>query len=234
MVDHVFEYYDSPEHKNVKLVAIKMRKSASIWWENLKRQCERNGKKKIQTWEKMKKELKRKYISFNYCQDIYLKIQNLKQQDLSVEEYSAEFENLIIDGDLQESKEQVIACYLVGLRFDIARVICMQPYSTLEGVIKLALKVRHVAKEGFVMDLTSKNPSDAKTTPKPQVQILKHKPHQESTLKRCFKCQGLGHTDFECPNQKVIALIKEDEAKEDVEEVVESNHVQEDKKRSLL
>ena len=32
----------------------------------------------------------------------------------------------------------------------------------------------------------------------------------------------------------MIALIEEDEAKEDFEEVVESNHVQEDEKSSLL
>ena len=38
------------------------------------------------------------------------------------------------------------------------------------------------------------------------------------------------HIDFECPNQKVIALIKE----EDVEVVVKFNHVQEDEKSSLL
>ena len=90
----------------------------------------------------------------------------------------------------------------------------MQSYNTLEDVIKLALKVnalykyrsstivRSVVKEGFVVDSTTKNPSDAKTTPKPQVQNEVHKSHQESTPKRCFKCQGLGHIDFECPNQK--------------------------------
>ena len=83
----------------MKLVAIKICKNDSIWWENLKRQCERDGKKKIQTWEKMEKELKRKCLFFNYRQDIYLKIQNFKQQDLSVEEYLAKFVNLIIKGD---------------------------------------------------------------------------------------------------------------------------------------
>ena len=52
----------------------------------------------------------------------------------------------------------------------------------------------------------------------------------------CFKYQGLGHIDSKCPNQKVIALIEEDEAKEeDVEQVIESNHVQEvEEKNSLL
>ena len=71
----------------------------------------------------MKKELKRKYLSFNYRQDIYLKIQNFKQQDSSVEEYSAKFVNLIIKGDLQEVEEICITHCIAGLRYDIARVI---------------------------------------------------------------------------------------------------------------
>ena len=54
---------------------------------------------------------------FHYRLDIFLKIQNLKQQNLTVEEYSAEFENLMIKGDLQEAEEQSIARYLAGLRF---------------------------------------------------------------------------------------------------------------------
>ena len=90
----------------------------------------------------MKKELKMKYLSFNYRQDSYLKIQNFKQQDLSVEEYSAKFVNLIIKRDLQEAKEICISHYIVGLRYDIARVIFLKPYHSLQDVMKLALKVR--------------------------------------------------------------------------------------------
>ena len=37
-VERVFEYNDPPEWQKVKLVAIKMSKNASFWWENLKRQ----------------------------------------------------------------------------------------------------------------------------------------------------------------------------------------------------
>ena len=65
-IKRVFEYCDPLEWQKVKLVAIKMRKNASFWWENLKRQRQRDGKKKIETWEKMKKELKRKYLPFHY------------------------------------------------------------------------------------------------------------------------------------------------------------------------
>ena len=241
-VERVFEYYDPLERQKVKLVAIKMRKNASFWWENLKRQRQRDDKKKIETWEKMKKELKRKYLPFHYRQDIFLKIQNLKQQNLTVEEYSAEFENLIIKGDLQEAEEQSIARYLSGLRFEISKTVQLQPYNTLQDVIKLALKVEALnkyggfttnrIKEGFIKNSTSRGPSSAKTTLKPQVKGEVHKPQQESTSKsrQCFKCHGFGHIASECPNRRVVALVEEYEAEEeeDVEEAIEFDHEDKD------
>ncbi|KAL5760599.1 hypothetical protein ACOSQ2_019437 [Xanthoceras sorbifolium] len=48
-VDRIFDYQDVPENKKVKLVAIKFRKHASFWWENLKRQREREGRSRIVT-----------------------------------------------------------------------------------------------------------------------------------------------------------------------------------------
>ena len=44
-----------------------------------------------------------------------------------MEEYSAEFENLMIKGDLQEAEEQSIARYLSGLRFEISKTVQLQP-----------------------------------------------------------------------------------------------------------
>ena len=58
-----------------------------------------------------------------------------------MEEYSAKFVNLIIKGDLQEAEEICIAHYISGLRYDIARVIFLKPYHSLQDVVKLALKV---------------------------------------------------------------------------------------------
>ena len=59
-----------------------------------------------------------------------------------MEEYSAKFVNLIIKGDLQEAEEICIAHhYIAGLRSGIARVIFLEPYNSLQDVMKLALKV---------------------------------------------------------------------------------------------
>ena len=55
-----------------------------------------------------------------------------------------------------------------------------------------------MANEGFVKGSISWNPSGTKTTPTQ----VKSEAQQELTskLKMCFKCQGLGHIDSECPN----------------------------------
>ena len=80
-------------------------------------------------------------------------------------------------------------------------------------MIKLALKVEALnkygdfttnrIKEGFIKNLTSRGPSTAKTTLKPQAKGEVHKPQQESTSKsrQCFKCHGFGHIASECPNR---------------------------------
>ena len=71
----------------------------------------------------MKRELKRKYLPDNYRQEIFLKIHDFKQKDLSVEEYTAEFDNLMLKGELVEPEEQTIARYLGDLKYEIAKVV---------------------------------------------------------------------------------------------------------------
>ena len=92
-----------------------------------------------------------------------------------------------------------LPCYLASLRFNNARVIYLQPYHTLQEVLKLALKVevpnryrsftttRSVAKEEFAKDSTAMSPSDTRTSPKSQVTSEVHKSEQESTSKS--KCR---------------------------------------------
>jgi hypothetical protein len=83
-IERIFEYKDVSEHHKVKLVAIKLRKHASLWWEHVKKQRERERKSRIVTWEKMKKALKRKYLPDHYRQDAFLKFHNFRQNELSV------------------------------------------------------------------------------------------------------------------------------------------------------
>ena len=53
----------------------------------------------------MKKVLKRKYLPDHYRQDAFLNFHNFRQNKLSVEEYTAEFDHSMMRYDIVEPKE---------------------------------------------------------------------------------------------------------------------------------
>ena len=61
-VERVFEYEDIPEEKKVMLVALRLRKYASLSWTNLCAKRVRESKTKIWTWEKMTAKLKAGFV----------------------------------------------------------------------------------------------------------------------------------------------------------------------------
>ena len=75
----VVEYKDILDDNNVKLVALKIRKCASIWWPNVISKRVRKGKRKIKTWDEMKEKLKSKFCPSQYLEDNFLKLHHLKQ-----------------------------------------------------------------------------------------------------------------------------------------------------------
>ncbi|GJR73170.1 phospholipase D zeta 1-like protein isoform X1 [Tanacetum coccineum] len=72
----------------------------------------REGKHKVESWEKMKRLLKAKFLPVTYKQDAYLDYHNLKQGSLPVEELIREFERMRMRCGADEDEEQVIARFL--------------------------------------------------------------------------------------------------------------------------
>uniref|UniRef100_A0A2N9ICK2 RNA-directed DNA polymerase n=1 Tax=Fagus sylvatica TaxID=28930 RepID=A0A2N9ICK2_FAGSY len=206
-VERIFDFKDVPENRKVKVVAIKLRKHASIWWEHLKRQREREGRERITTWAKMKRELKRKYLPDHYKQDAFMKFHNFKQRELSVEEYTAEFDHLMIRCDVVEQEEQMIARYLGGWRSNRKKnvAIVFDPLLEMEfltvGVVPLLKPLPY--------------PKTAAAKPKNEATSGSNRPVISNTNRRCFKCQGFGHIASDCPNRKMVTLVEEDMEMED-------------------
>ena len=164
-----------------------------------------------------------------------MKFHNFKQFDLSVDDYTREFEYLMLKCDVVEPKKQTIARYLGGLKKEIAEVIKLQWYWTFNDVRKLALIVEQQRKDlrryatksmwSTSYGITG-NPgasssklafNKASTTNKPETK--NDKPTNTSNaLKKCFKCQGYGHIASECPNRKVITIVENEVVEEEEEE----------------
>ena len=105
IVEKIFDLKDILDDKRVKIIAIKLRKLALIWWENLMRQWEQESRSKIKIWEKMQRELTHKYLSTHYRQEMFIKFHNLQQRNLTIEEYRMEFELLKMKCDVREPEE---------------------------------------------------------------------------------------------------------------------------------
>jgi len=75
IVERLFKYKEVLEEQKVKIVAAKLKKHTSIWWENLKRKRKCEGKSKIKTWEKMRQKLYRKYLPPLYYKENFTQLQ---------------------------------------------------------------------------------------------------------------------------------------------------------------
>nr|GFD29162.1 reverse transcriptase [Tanacetum cinerariifolium] len=115
-VKRIFDYQDVPEDVKVKIVAIKLKRHASVWWEQLKLRRARENKYKIRTWEKMKRELRKKFFPDGYLQDAFLQLYDFTQQKLLVVDYTEQFEHFMLRCGIIEPEEQTIARYLRGIR----------------------------------------------------------------------------------------------------------------------
>lgn len=65
-LENYFEYKETPEDKQFKMAKVKLTKWAATWLEGIQRRRLREGKAKIDSWTKLKKQLRRKYVPSNY------------------------------------------------------------------------------------------------------------------------------------------------------------------------
>jgi len=68
-VECIFEFKEISEDKKVKIVALRLRKYASLWWTNLNAKRTRERKSKIVTWDKTKAKMKARFLPSTYVQD---------------------------------------------------------------------------------------------------------------------------------------------------------------------
>nr|GEV62317.1 hypothetical protein [Tanacetum cinerariifolium] len=217
-VERVFDYKQTTEDNKVNIVALKLRKYASTWWSNTCLKRERAGKEKIQTWPKMKEKMKQKFLPTYYVQNSFSQLHSLRQGTGTAEEYSREFEYLVMKCDVPKDDPQTLVRYLGGLEPRVANLVELHSYQTLNELTLLSHKVdsqqrskgkfEHT-RQSFRPTTYSKPTSTNKTTTPTNSQpsmISNPKSEPSKAPCRCFRCQGLGHIASECPNKRMISL----------------------------
>ena len=65
------------------------------------------------------------FLPFNYQSLMYQRLQNLRQGNHSVDDYTTEFYQLIAHNKVQETEDQLVARYIGGLREQIIKTVNM-------------------------------------------------------------------------------------------------------------
>ncbi|GKA52657.1 reverse transcriptase domain-containing protein [Tanacetum coccineum] len=223
-VERVFDVRDILDRLKVKLVAIKLRQHVSLWRDHVNKRRRIEGKSKVETWEKMKKLMKAKFLLENHRQEAFLDYHNLSQLNMSVEEVINEFDKLRMRCDVVKEEEQVVAQFLGVFKPEITDIVSLQPYWTYRDVCKLALKVEKTIKaksKGSNSCFTSRYttptrtapPTTPKTAPKattPTTSVVGNTRERVDNAPRCYKCSGLGHYARDCPSLKILAFVTDD------------------------
>lgn len=66
MVEKILDFKQVPDDIGVPLVATHFKNRASAWWSQLKESRRHSGKYRINTWERLKKYMRRSFLPYNY------------------------------------------------------------------------------------------------------------------------------------------------------------------------
>jgi len=104
-MDRIFETKGYGDEKSFKIASLNLARYASLWFENVKKQRVREGKRKINLWEKLKSLMNKRFLPESYKQDIYNRLFSLRQNNISVGEYMREFEQPFLRGGIHDPQE---------------------------------------------------------------------------------------------------------------------------------
>ena len=101
-VELVFYCHNYSENKKVKVVVIEFSDYAIVWWDQLVLNKRRNKEPTMETWEEMQRVMRKRFVSTCYYEELYNKLQNLRQGNRSVEEYYKEMEVAMARVNIEE------------------------------------------------------------------------------------------------------------------------------------
>ena len=121
---------------------------------------------KITRWRLMVTILKAKFIPADYELGLFKKLQNLKQKDMTMKDYTEEFYKLTIQSGHSELSKEKVDQYINGLRFNIQDEASMLKIDLVEDSYQYTLKVYDKLKRKIQGNSRGKEKQDSSTKAK--------------------------------------------------------------------
>lgn len=118
----------------------KLKGSTLVWWNMMQEEREQIGRKKINSWERMKIIIKTQFLPLDYEVQIHKMLMSLKQREMDVSAYTEEFNKLTLRARKQEEEVEKVARYLNGLRQNIQDEINMLTPEIIHKCFQLSLR----------------------------------------------------------------------------------------------
>ena len=185
----------------------------------------RNREPVVETWEEMKRVMRKRFVSTYYYRELYKKLQKLRQGNHSVEEYFKEMKVAMARENIEEDRKPTMARFLEGLNQEIQNMVELQHYVELEDMVHMAIKIENQVKRRGSSNTCSAHSSSSftwKKEEKPPNATPKIEQKQEVTSQgnqgksdsftngnhdiNSFKCQGSGNVASQCPNKRVMVM----------------------------
>ncbi|KAJ9562400.1 hypothetical protein OSB04_007560 [Centaurea solstitialis] len=235
-VDRFFEIMEIPEHKQVKMVAFRLKSTAVVWWDRLTTQRQRQRKGPVRSWRRMKQLMSDRFLPEDYEQILYRMYLDCSQGSKSVSEYTTEFIRLSDRNEIGETEGQRVARYTNGLKVSLQEKIGLQTAWTVAEASSLAMKAELIeksgrksisyrqsqeigesstgAKEFDVPRNTNPPPKTPTSNPNGGSQLKatlpkNPNPYAKPTGTKCYRCGLPGHKSNECPNRKTVGLVED-------------------------
>nr|XP_016436215.1 PREDICTED: uncharacterized protein LOC107762369 [Nicotiana tabacum] len=226
-VEAIFDCHNYSQGKKVKLAIVEFSDYAAIWWKKLTRERLQEGQTPIATWAEMKRVMRKRFVPSHFQRELQQHFQTLRQGSMSVDEYFKTMDMAMIQANCMEEEEATMARFLNGLNKEIADIVELQQYVTIDELVDLFVKVKNQNKRKQTSswkgrsNTISKN-QEMKSSFRPQEdkdkgkfenkeggKTFNPKPFAPSSSIQYHKCKGMGHMMHECPSRRNI-ILRED------------------------
>ncbi|XP_056167602.1 uncharacterized protein LOC130138213 [Syzygium oleosum] len=215
---------------------MRFRGKAIAWWRREKQTRQSVGKAPITSWRKMEDKIRKYFLPKGYKRELYQRYQNLRQGTRTVDQYTNEFNELVIRNNIQDPEEMLVSKYLNGLQLHIQDALEVLDIWHLGDAHQRALKVERSRSRRQQSSIMTNQP--ARSTPgttkvaEATTQTASKFPNQSNILKRpttsdirFYTCGELGHRASNCQKNKNRqagkAFLVDNDSDEHVEDPLE-------------